>query len=91
MDERLAVTLYYFPDAPMPGDVDNIVKLTLDALVPTIYTDDHLIDRVVVQRFDSDAIFNFTEPSAKLVEAMAQVGPALHIHIAEAPLKDLAQ
>jgi hypothetical protein len=28
-DQRMAVTLYYLPDAPMPGDVDNIVKLVL--------------------------------------------------------------
>lgn len=91
MEERLAVSLYYFPQDPMPGDIDNIVKLTLDALVPNVYTDDNLIDRVVVQRFDPEATFNFSEPSVALVEAMAIEGPVLHVRIQEAPLRDLAQ
>ena len=91
MEERLAVTLYYFPLEPMPGDVDNIIKLTLDALAPAIYTDDGLIDRVLVQRFDPQASFTFDAPSAKLVEAMAIDAPVLHVRIQEAPLKDLVQ
>lgn len=91
MEERLAVTLYYFPQESMPGDVDNIVKLTLDALAPNIYTDDNLIDRVLVQRFDPEASFNFTDPSATLVEAMAVGSPVLYVRIHEAPLKDLVQ
>lgn len=91
MDERLAVTLYYFPQSPMPGDVDNIVKLTLDALVPNVYTDDSLIDRVLVQRFDPEASFNFSDPSEKLVEAMTIDAPVLHIRIHEVPLEDLTQ
>lgn len=90
MEERLAVTLYYFPQAPMPGDVDNIVKLTLDALIPNVYTDDWLIDRVLVQRFDPEVSFNFTDPSPKLIEAMAIDAPVLHVRIHEAPLEDLA-
>lgn len=91
MEERLAATLYYFPQDPMAGDIDNIVKLTLDALVPNVYTDDRLIDRVLVQRFDPEASFNFIDPSTKLVEAMAVDGPVLHVRIHEAPLKDLIQ
>jgi hypothetical protein len=27
----IKVTIYYFPDAPMDGDIDNIVKPILDA------------------------------------------------------------
>lgn len=83
--------LYYFPADPMAGDVDNIVKLTLDALIPNIYVDDDLIDRVLVQRFEPDARFSFAEPSTKLVEAMASDGPVLYVRISEAPLKDLAE
>lgn len=91
MDERLCVTLYYFPQDQMLGDVDNIVKLTLDAMVPNVYTDDRLIDRVVAQRFDPDTAFSFVEPSDKLVEAMTIDGPVLHIRIQEVPLRDIAQ
>lgn len=91
MEERLAVTLYYFPQDAMPGDVDNIVKLTVDALIPNVYTDDCLIDRVLVQRFDPASPFSFRDPSRKLVEAMATDAPVLHVRIYEAPLEDLVQ
>jgi crossover junction endodeoxyribonuclease RusA len=34
LDNRaLAVTIYYFPSAPMEGDVDNIVKLIMDGMI----------------------------------------------------------
>jgi hypothetical protein len=74
----------------MPGDVDNIVKLTLDALRPNIYLDDELIDRVLVQRFDPTGSFTFATPSETLVAAMALEEPVLYIKIAEVPLEDLA-
>ncbi len=35
-ETRLSVTMFYFPQGEMQGDVDNIVKLTLDALVPNL-------------------------------------------------------
>lgn len=91
MEERLAVSLYYFPQYTMLGDVDNIVKLTLDALAPNIYTDDSLIDRIVVQRFNPEALFSFSDPSATLIEAMAIDSPVLHVRICEAPLEELSQ
>lgn len=34
---RMAVSLYYFPPDEMLGDIDNIVKLTLDGLSRCIY------------------------------------------------------
>ncbi len=34
LDERaVAATIFYFPPAPMKGDVDNIVKLIVDGMV----------------------------------------------------------
>lgn len=51
---RLAVTLFYFPAAREGGDVDNIVKLVLDALVGHIYLDDAQVERIVVQKFAPD-------------------------------------
>ncbi|MCA8931013.1 MAG: RusA family crossover junction endodeoxyribonuclease, partial [Rhodospirillaceae bacterium] len=91
MEERLSVSMYYFPQDPMPGDVDNIVKLTLDALAPNIYTEDHLIDRILVQRFNPEVSFSFADPSDTLVEAMTIGSPVLYVCIDEAPLRDLAQ
>jgi Holliday junction resolvase RusA-like endonuclease len=48
-EERLSVTLFYFPDAEMEGDVDNIVKYTLDGMSRHVYMDDRQVERVVVQ------------------------------------------
>ncbi len=45
-DLSLAVTLFYFPDGQMQGDVDNIVKPILDALDKHIYFTDRQVERV---------------------------------------------
>lgn len=63
---RIATTLFYFPAAQMEGDVDNIVKLVLDALGRHIYIDDSQVERIVVQKFEPGNIFTFTSPSATL-------------------------
>ena len=86
---RLAVTMFYFPQAPMLGDVDNIVKLTLDALIPNIYLDDSLVDRVVVQRFDPTGRYSFVSPTDKLISAMAEDAPVLYVRISEISLEDI--
>ena len=88
-ETRLSVTMFYFPQGEMQGDVDNIVKLTLDALVPNIYLDDSLIDRVLVQRFSPDADFSFASPSNTLAIAVAMDEPVLFIKISEVPLEEL--
>jgi Holliday junction resolvase RusA-like endonuclease len=69
---RISVTLFYFPDEPMQGDVDNIVKLVLDAMSRHIYIDDAQVERIVVQKFEPGNVFAFGEPSAKLEEALSQ-------------------
>lgn len=89
-EKRLAVTLFYFPQAPMAGDIDNVVKLILDALIPNIYLDDALIDRVLIQRFDPTGNFSFASPSDTLVSAMVLEDPVLYIRIGEVPLEDLS-
>jgi crossover junction endodeoxyribonuclease RusA len=88
-ETRLAVTMFYFPQSSMPGDLDNIIKLTLDALNPNVYIDDGLIDRIVVQRFDPSFSFTFISPSDTLVAAMASKEPVLYIRLEEVALKDL--
>ncbi len=73
----------------MTGDIDNIIKLTLDALMPNVYRDDELIDRVVAQRFDPTSTYTFQTMSAILFEAMASDDPALYVRIGHAPLEDI--
>jgi crossover junction endodeoxyribonuclease RusA len=88
-DRRIAATLFYFPDEPMKGDVDNIVKLTLDALSRHIYLDDSQIERVVVQKFEPARLFDFVSPTPTLVAAIEGERPVLYIRISDDPHEDL--
>ena len=73
----------------MQGDVDNIVKLVLDALCEQIYVDDSQVDRIVVQRFDRGNYFGFASPSAMLEEALKQPESVLYVRLSEDPFEDL--
>jgi crossover junction endodeoxyribonuclease RusA len=88
-DRRLAVTLYYFPDAPMAGDVDNVVKLTLDGMVGVIYADDSQIERIVVQKFEPDRLVTFTNPSETLTRCALGEKPVLYINVSDDPERGL--
>jgi crossover junction endodeoxyribonuclease RusA len=88
-DDPLSITLYYFPDAEMQGDIDNIVKPILDALERHIYIDDRQIHRVLVQKFEPGNVFSFTQPSPKLGNALEQPKPALYIRLSDDPFEDL--
>ena len=88
-ETRLAVTIFYFPQSPFTGDLDNRVKLILDALVPNVYLDDELIDRIVIQRFDPIGSFTFRSPSDTLIAAMALEEPVVYMKIAEVSLEDV--
>jgi len=88
-DGRLAVTLYYFPDAEMQGDIDNIVKPVLDAMNQDIYLDDRQVERVVVQKFEPGGIFLFSAPSVILERALKGSKPALYIRLSDNPSEDL--
>jgi crossover junction endodeoxyribonuclease RusA len=87
--DRMAVTLYYLPEARMQGDVDNIVKLVLDALCKHIYLDDAQVERVVVQKFEPGNVFNFRSPSASIVAAISGPKPALYVRVSNDPFEDL--
>lgn len=89
-DQRLAVTLFYFPQTTMGGDLDNIIKWVLDALSPNIYADDSMIDRIVAQRFTGTTRFPIEDPSFVLAEAMANETPVLYIRIDEVAETDAA-
>lgn len=81
LTDPLAITIYIFPAAEMQGDVDNRVKPILDAMVRCIYSDDEIIERVVVQKFEPGHIFAFQNPSAILVSALMAQDPVIYIRI----------
>lgn len=88
-DRPLAITLYYFPEDVMVGDVDNMVKLVVDALKQHIYLDDRQIERIVVQKFERHKAVVFSNPSEVLTECMLGKKPALYIRITDDPREDL--
>ena len=65
-EASLAITLYYFPDEEMEGDLDNIVKPILDALSRHVYMDDRQVERILVQRFEPETPFEFGSPTTVL-------------------------
>lgn len=75
-DAPVAVTIFYFPISPMPGDVDNIVKPILDALNGQAYSDDRLVERVVSQKFEPEVAWSFGSPSAQLTAALDAISAA---------------
>lgn len=89
-DTPLAITLYYFPEGEMQGDLDNIVKPILDGLSQCIFIDDHLIERIVVQKFEPNNVFPFGDPSPALVEAIGAQGAATYVKVTDDPHGELA-
>ena len=89
-DERIAVTLYYLPDEPMQGDIDNIVKPILDALSRHIYLDDRQVERLVVQKFEPDNVFTFTQPSQTFATALRAMPPLLYVRVSNDPFEELS-
>jgi crossover junction endodeoxyribonuclease RusA len=82
IDERpLAATIFYFPPAPMKGDVDNIVKLIVDAMVAVLYPDDRFIERIVVQKFEPGSEYVFNSLTPTLEQAVETDPPVIYIRI----------
>lgn len=83
--EIVNVSIYYFPDAEMDGDIDNIVKPILDAMSGPIYIDDRQVERLTVQKCEpnrlEDGIPAFSEPSIVLASAIQTYGPRLYLRI----------
>jgi crossover junction endodeoxyribonuclease RusA len=88
-EDRIAVTLFYFPAGPGQGDVDNIVKLVLDALCKHIYMDDAQVERVLVQKFEPGNVFPFSSPSRGLETALSRAKPVLYVRLSNDPFEDL--
>ena len=85
----MSVTLYYLPAEPMQGDIDNIVKLVLDALNRHIYLDDNQVERVVVQKFEPGNVFSFSQPTGVFVQALNEDTPVLYVRISNNPFEEL--
>ncbi len=73
----------------MEGDIDNIVKLIVDALCHHIYLDDGQVERVVVQKFEPGNGFEFATPSEVLKRALGSPKPLVYIRISDDPFEDL--
>jgi len=88
-DDRMSVTLFYLPDEPMQGDIDNVAKLVLDALGRHVYIDDQQVERLVVQKFEPGKIFTFSAPSDALLDALTGETPVLYIRVSNDPFEEL--
>lgn len=80
-DRAIAVTIYYFPGAPMQGDVDNIVKLILDGMEGVAYLDDHAVERITVQKFEPEVGWEFSALSDQLALALDTEVPVVYIRV----------
>ena len=72
----------------MEGDIDNIVKLILDALSRHIYVSDRQIERLLVQKLEPDAVFEISNPSATLASALAGPRPVLYVRLTDTPREE---
>ena len=82
LDERpLALLIHYFPAAPMEGDIDNIIKPIMDALIGVAYPNDRLVERVLVQKLEPEADWTFSQPSEVLAAALDTEAPVVYVRI----------
>jgi hypothetical protein len=73
LDNRaLAVTIYFIASDPMEGDIDNIVKPIMDSLIG-------VVERVVVQKFEPEGGWNFSNPSDRLSAALDKQPPVVYV------------
>ena len=84
------ITIFYFPDAEIRGDLDNILKPILDALSKFVYLDDGQVERIVVQKFEPARIGAFLDPSAKLAEAALTAGPRVYVKVDVPHIEELS-
>lgn len=87
-DSEVSVTLFYFPDTPMQGDIDNIVKPILDSLCKHVYFDDRQVERVLVQKFEPGKGKTFSNVSKVLSDAISGQRPLLFIKINNKYIED---
>lgn len=82
LDKRpLALTIYYFSDAPLEGDVDNLVKPIQDALIKVAFLDDNQVERVVAQKFEPQEDWDIREPSLQLAKVLDTKPPVIYVRV----------
>ncbi|HYC06183.1 MAG TPA: RusA family crossover junction endodeoxyribonuclease [Azospirillaceae bacterium] len=82
LDKRpVGVRIIYFPDAPMDGDVDNIAKPIIDALIRIAYMDDKLIESVQVQKQEPGIEWAAEDISEQLAAALDAQRPVVYIRV----------
>jgi hypothetical protein len=86
---RVSVTIFHFPEVEMEGDLDNIVKLFLDAMSQHIYGDDVQVERIVVQKFEPGRIFQFALPPETLEHALRRQKPVTYVRVSTSPFEEL--
>jgi crossover junction endodeoxyribonuclease RusA len=77
----LSVTIYYFPDAPMPGDIDNLIKPILDGMERVAYLEDKNVERVVAQKFEPQHRWEFISPTTQLAATLDVLPPVLYVRV----------
>jgi crossover junction endodeoxyribonuclease RusA len=87
--EPISISLFFFPEGKMKGDIDNMAKYVLDACCKFIYVSDAQVERLLLQKFEPDRIFDFKSPSDVLDAAMNSERPALYVRISDNPHEDL--
>ncbi len=65
----------------MEGDIDNIVKPILDAMIGVAYPNDRVVERVLVQKFEPDVDWSFDRPSEILLQALDTDAPVVYIRL----------
>lgn len=80
-ESPVSVTIFYFPDGRMIGDIDNIVKPILDALMPIVYLDDSQVDRILAQKFESDRAYKIENPSPTLATVLETEQPVVYVRV----------
>lgn len=81
LNQPLKIKIIVFLDAPMQGDLDNIIKPILDALNGVVYTDDRLVTDLIVKKYDPDRLVDFIDPSDTLISAQQENAPCVYVRI----------
>jgi hypothetical protein len=89
MTGRVSLTIYYFPEGRMIGDLDNIIKPIVDGLIGAVYVDDQQVERLAIQKFEADRLVRFLAPSPILAAALAAEGSRVYVRVSDDPHEDL--
>ena len=82
LENPVAVTIYFFPQAEMQADIDNCTKPVLDAMSRFVYADDRQVDRIVVQKFEPERPLEVRgEPTEFLAAALAATQPVVYVKV----------